>query len=124
MAPQRFTATLDERWFVVPLDARAVWGEARPPVAGTINGHEFRGRLAVYGGQTVLGLTKAFRAELGIEVGDQLDVVMDRDDAPRVVDVPRALQVVLDGDEVARSAYEKLSFTHRREYAQWIAEAK
>jgi hypothetical protein len=124
MAPQRFTATLDERWFVVPLDARALWGEARPPVAGTINGHEFRGRLAVYGGQTVLGLTKAFRAQLGIEIGDQLDVVMDRDDAPREVDVPPALQAVLDGDEVARSAYEKLSFTHRREYAQWIAEAK
>jgi bifunctional DNA-binding transcriptional regulator/antitoxin component of YhaV-PrlF toxin-antitoxin module len=124
MAPQRFTATLDERWFVVPLAARELWGEARPPVAGTINGHEFRGRLAVYGGQTVLGLTKAYRAQLGIEAGDRLDVVMDRDDAPREVDIPPALQAVLDGDDVARATYEKLSFTHRREYAQWIAEAK
>jgi hypothetical protein len=124
MAAQCFTATLQERWFVVPLDARALWGEARPPVAGTINGRPFRGRLAVYGGVTVLGLTKAYRAELGIVVGDQLDVVMDRDDAPREVDVPPALQAVLDADAQARAAYEKLSFTHRREYAQWIAEAK
>ncbi len=120
----RFTATLDERWFVVPVDARTLWGEARPPVAGTINGHPFRGRLAVYGGQTVLGLTNAYRAELGIVQGDAIEVVMDRDDAPREVEVPPALQAVLDGDDVARAAYEKLSFTHRREYAQWIAEAK
>jgi hypothetical protein len=120
----RFTTTLEERWFVVPLDAREVWGEARPPVAGTINGHPFRGRLAVYGGVTVMGLTKAYRAELGIVPGDELDVVMDRDNAPREVDVPPALQAVLDGDAEARAAYEKLSFTHRREYAQWIAEAK
>jgi hypothetical protein len=55
MGAQRFTATLEERWIVVPLDARALWRAARPPVAGTVNGHAFRGRLAVYGGQTVLG---------------------------------------------------------------------
>ncbi len=120
----RFTATLEERWFAVPVDARELWGEARPPVAGTINGHPFRGRLAVYGGQTVLGLTKAYRAQLGIVPGDEIEVVMDRDEAPREVEVPPALQVVLDGDDMARAAYEKLSFTHRREYAQWIAEAK
>jgi uncharacterized protein YdeI (YjbR/CyaY-like superfamily) len=69
-------------------------------------------------------LTNAYRAEAGIVPGDALEVVMDRDDAPREVEVPPALQAVLDGDEVARAAYEKLSFTHRREYAQWIAEAK
>ena len=72
----------------------------------------------------MLGLTNAYRAEVGIVPGDELDVVMDRDDAPREVEVPPALQAVLDGDAVARAAYEKLSFTHRREYAQWIAEAK
>ncbi|HEX6023146.1 MAG TPA: YdeI/OmpD-associated family protein [Solirubrobacter sp.] len=124
IAPVRFTATLKERWFVVPVDARELWGEARPPVAGTINGHEFRGRLAVYGGQTVLGLKNAFRAEHGLEVGDELDVVMDRDDTPREVEVPPELQAVLDGDEVARAAYERLSFTHRREYAEWVGEAR
>jgi len=120
----RFTATLEERWFVVPVDARELWGEARPPVAGTINGHPFRGRLAVYGGETVLGLTNAYRAEVGIVLGDEIEVVMERDDAPREVEVPPALRSALDGDEVARAAYDKLSFTHRREYAQWIAEAK
>lgn len=121
---ERFTATLGERWIVVPLDAKALWGEARPPVAGTVNGVPFRSRLAVYGGQTVLGLTNAFRAEAGIAEGDEVEVVIDRDDAPREVELPPALQAALDGDPVARAAFDKLAFTHRKEYAGWIAEAK
>jgi hypothetical protein len=124
MAPQRFKATLEERWIVVPLDAKALWGEARPPVAGTLNGHPFRGRLAVYGGQTVLGFTKAFRAEVGVEVGDTVEVELDRDEAPREVEVPPELQAALAGDAEARAAFDRLSFTHRREFAQWVAGAK
>ena len=42
---ERFTAMLGERHVVVPLDVRALWGEARPPVAGTVNGVPFRSRL-------------------------------------------------------------------------------
>ena len=122
--PERFTAILGERHVVVPLDVRALWGEARPPVRGTVNGVPFRSRLMVYGGETMLGLTNAFRASAGIVEGDEVDVVIERDDEPREVEVPPALQAQLDADEIARAAFEKLSFTHRREYANWIAEAK
>ena len=108
----------------MPLDVRALWGEARPPVRGTVNGVPFRSRLAVYGGETMLGLTNAFRPPAGIAEGDEVEVVIERDDAPREVEVPPALQAALDGDAVARAAFERLSFTHRREYANWIAEAK
>ena len=122
--PERFTAILGERHVVVPLDVRALWGEARPPVRGTVNGVPFRSRLMVYGGETMLGLTNAFRASAGIVEGDEVDVVIERDDEPREVEVPPALQARLDADEIARAAFEKLSFTHRREYADWIAQAK
>ena len=46
------------------------------------------------------------------------------DDAPREVDVPPELAAVLERDREAAEAFEKLSYTHRREYARWIAEAK
>jgi uncharacterized protein YdeI (YjbR/CyaY-like superfamily) len=122
--PERFTAVLQERHLVVPLDVRALWGEARPPVKGTVNGVPYRSRLSVYGGETMLGLTNAFRAQAGIAAGDEVEVTMERDDEPREVEVPPALQAKLDADEIASAAFAKLSFTHRREYAQWIAEAK
>jgi hypothetical protein len=121
---ERFTATLGERHVVVPVDAKALWGEARPPVAGTVNGVPFRSRLMVYGGQTVLGLTNAFRAEAGIAQGDEVEVVIDRADAPREVEIPPKLQAALDADPSAKAAFDALAFTHRREYARWIAKAK
>jgi uncharacterized protein YdeI (YjbR/CyaY-like superfamily) len=124
LVAERFTAVLQERHVVVPLDVRALWGEARPPVKGTVNGVEYRSRLMVYGGETMLGLTNAFRAKAGIALGDEVEVTMERDDAPREVEVPPALQHKLDADETAKHAFEQLSFTHRREYATWIAEAK
>src|SRR3954454_12495227 len=121
---ERFTAVLGERHVVVPFDVRALWGEARPPVKGTVNGVPFRSRLMVYGGETMLGLTNALRAQAQIAPGDEVEVVIERDEAPREVEVPPALQQRLDGDATAKAAFEKLSFTHRREYASWIAEAK
>jgi hypothetical protein len=127
---QRFKATLAEsgrgggRWIEVPFDAKDVFGEARPAIAGTINGAPFRSRLSVYGGKTYLGLNREQREAAGIDVGDEVDVVFDRDDAPREVDVPPALAAALKKDTTAREIFDGLSFTHRKEYAQWIAEAK
>ena len=72
----------------------------------------------VYGGETVLGLTNAFRADAKIAAGDAVEVVIERDDEPREVEVPPALQAALDGDGSRARAFEQLSFTHRREYAR------
>ena len=109
MSRQAFSAPLGEsgsrggRWVRVPFDAREVFGEARPPVRGTVNGTPIRGRLAVYGGETVLGLRREIRdAAGGIEVGDLVEVVLERDDEPREIDLPAELDAVLSGDaEVA-----------------------
>jgi bifunctional DNA-binding transcriptional regulator/antitoxin component of YhaV-PrlF toxin-antitoxin module len=126
----RFSATLSEargeggRWLEVPFDAKARFGEARAPVRGTLNGTEFHGRLAVYGGATYLGLRKEVRDAAGLDVGDRVEVVLERDDEPRTVDVPGELAAALAGDETASRAFDALSYTHRREYARWVGEAK
>lgn len=112
------------RWIEVPIDAKARFGEARAPVRGTVNGAAFRGRLAVYGGVTYLGLRKEIRDAAGIDVGDRVDVVLERDDEPRTVDVPTELAAALARDRVASRAYDALAFSHRREYARWVSEAK
>lgn len=108
----------------VPSDVREAFGEARPPVAGTVNGVPYRSRLAVYGGKTYLGLTKAIRAKAGIEIGDGVEVVLGRDDAPREVELPPELDQALAGAPGVRTTFDSLAFTHRREYARWVAEAK
>jgi bifunctional DNA-binding transcriptional regulator/antitoxin component of YhaV-PrlF toxin-antitoxin module len=125
----RFTATLGEsgqggRWAVCPFDAAEAFGEARPPVRGTVNGVPFRSRLMRYGGTTYLGFPKAIREQARIDTGDALDIELERDDAPREVEVPQALAAALAADPGARAVFDGLAFTHRREYAEWIAEAK
>jgi hypothetical protein len=108
----------------VPFDAKAEYGSARAPVRCTINGVEYRSRLSVYAGTTYLGLRKDVRDAAGVSVGDEVQVTMDLDDEPREVEVPAVLAAALAADDAARGAYAGLSFTHRKEYAQWIAEAK
>ena len=79
--------------------------------------------LGVMGGENLIGLSKANRALLGVEIGDEVSAVITVDDTPREVEIPPALAEALAGDEAARTAYEKLPFTHRKEYAEWVGSA-
>jgi bacteriocin resistance YdeI/OmpD-like protein/regulator of chromosome condensation (RCC1) repeat-containing protein/uncharacterized protein DUF1905 len=89
-----------------------------------VNGAPFRSTVAIYGGVAYLGVAKALRRAAGAEIGDEVDVEVALDDAPREVDVPPELAAVLKRDPEAARAFEGLSYTHRKDYARWIAEAK
>ena len=60
----------------------------------------------------------------GMKKGDKVRVSLERDTEPRTVAVPAELQAALAADPQARAALERLSYSHRREYAGWVAEAK
>jgi hypothetical protein len=129
--PQRFRAELRSAGdsggagFDVPLDVAAALSDAkRPPVTVTINGFEFRTRLAVYGGQPMVGVSKANRAGAGIDIGDAFDVLIAVDTGPREIAVPPDLAEALAEEPAAAGTFDRLSFSHRREYVQWITEAK
>jgi Bacteriocin-protection, YdeI or OmpD-Associated/Domain of unknown function (DUF1905) len=129
--PQRFTAELRPAGdsggagFDVPHEVAAALSDAkRPPVVVTIGVQAFRTRLAVYGGQPMVGVSKANRAAAGIEVGDRFDVAIAVDEEPRTVEVPGDLAEALAADPEAAGAFDRLSFTHRREYVNWITEAR
>ncbi|MDN3311185.1 YdeI/OmpD-associated family protein [Microbacterium oryzae] len=103
----------------------AALGSAKnPPVVVTVGGRSARLRIARMGGRNMLGLSKAARAELDIEIGDEVDVEIDLDTAKREVEVPEVLAVALTADPTARAAYEALSYTRQKEIARSIAEAK
>ena len=112
---------------VLPADvAAAMGGRARIPVAGTINGIAFRGSTMPMGdGRHCVGFRKETRAQAGgVEVGDAVAIEIDRDDAPRTVDVPDDLAAALAAQPGARAAFDAMSFTHRREWAEAVAGAK
>jgi hypothetical protein len=99
-------------------------GAKRFPVVATVGGYTWRTTVARMRGEFLLGLSREVREGAGVEAGDTVDLELELDTKPREVDVPEALATALAGDANARAAYEKLSYTHRKEYARWIAEAK
>jgi hypothetical protein len=108
----------------VPLDVPAELGRKRAPVIVTVNGHTFRTTVAVYGGRYYLPLNRSVREASGISVGDAAVFAIESDDAPREVEVPKELADALAKDDAARSAFQALSYTHRREHAAYVSEAK
>jgi hypothetical protein len=100
-------------------------GGHRFRVTGVLNGVEFASStMPMGGGRVCLGLHKATRLAAGVAIGDLIEVSVERDDRPREVSVPAALAAALAADPSAGAAFERLSFSHRREYAEWVAEAK
>ena len=128
MATHRFETDLEAEdsgvFFEVPLDVPAVFGKARAPVRGTINGQPFRSTVAVYGGHYYLPVNRALREAAGVAAGDAVVIELAADEQPRTVDPPAELAGALAADPEAKVAFDGLSYTHQREYAEWVAEAK
>jgi hypothetical protein len=126
----RFKATLVPRGpaAAVLLDPEQVdavgEGAQRFPVVASVNGYSWRTSVARMRGEFLVGLNRAVRREAGVEAGDTVDVELALDTAPREVEVPEALSNALAQDSEARAAFDRLAYTHRKEYARWIDEAK
>lgn len=125
----RFRATLESggrtaTGIRVPPEVVAALGRGkRPAVTVTINdSHTYRSTVAVMGGEYLLGVSAENRAAAGVAAGDVLDVDLELDTAPRVVDVPADLTAALDG--AARRTFDGLSYSNRRRHVLAVEGAK
>jgi hypothetical protein len=123
------TATLagesGEYYFIVPVDFQATFGRHRPPVRVTIRGHTFRTTPARYGTEYYIVVNRANRAAAGdLDHGDRVKIRIELDTEPRVVTPPPELAASLAGSPQAKAIFRKLSYSHQKAYADWVAEAK
>jgi hypothetical protein len=126
-----FTAKIDGREaglvaaITPPVDVAEFFGtRGRVPVRGTINGYPFRSSLSPYGGCHVMPVNKVLREGAGVQPGDMVDVVMERDEEERTVEAPLVLKKALAKSKAAQTNWEKLSFTNKKEMAAAILGAK
>jgi hypothetical protein len=130
MGAIRLTTTLQRRGpaAAVVLDdeqAREIGeGAKRFPVAATINGYTWRTTVVRMDGEFLVGMNKEVRAGAGAEAGDTVEAAIELDTAPREVEIPEALASALANAPEAMTAFEALSFTHRKEYARAVEDAK
>jgi uncharacterized protein YdeI (YjbR/CyaY-like superfamily) len=76
------------------------------------------------GGGACLGVHKATRQAAGIDFGTRVVVEMEVGDSPRLIEIPSELDVALRSDPHLRAYFDRLAFSHRKEYAEWITSAK
>ncbi len=112
-------------YVTVPFDVESTFGQKRVPVNATIDGVPYRGSLVRMGGSShVLGVLKDIRERIGKQAGDVVEVVIEEDTEPRVVEVPADLEAAFRSAPEARRAFDSLSYSHKREYVRWIESAK
>jgi hypothetical protein len=110
----------------VPFDVQKVFGtRARVPVRGTINGFPYRSSIfPAGGGKHFMVVNGRVRAGANLKGGETVSVTMARDEEPRTVEPPADFSRALKANKQARTTWEGLSYTHRKEYTEWIEEAK
>jgi hypothetical protein len=110
----------------VPFDVEKVFGtRARVPVRGTINGFAYRSSIFPMGdGKHYMAVNKTTREGAKAKGGETISVVMERDEEPRVITPPQDFARALKANKEAQATWEKLSYTHQKEYARAIEEAK
>ena len=96
----------------------------RPAVSITINGYTYRNTVAVMGGVYMIGVSAEHRAGAGVKGGDELDVDIELDTAPRVIEVPDDFAAALDAEPDARRTFEALSYSNKSWHTLQIADAK
>jgi Bacteriocin-protection, YdeI or OmpD-Associated/Domain of unknown function (DUF1905) len=109
---------------VPPEVVEALGGGKRPAVIITINGHSWKSRVAIMRGRYLLGLSSANRKTAGVATGDEVEVEVEIDAEPRVVVEPADFARALDADPIARTAYDRLSYSRKREHVLAIESAK
>src|SRR5689334_21331812 len=119
-----FTWTLESQGgnntgFVVPEEVVLAFGRGRRvPIVVTIGDYTYRTTIVSMRGRFLFGVNAQQRQDTGLAAGDEVTLTIEPDDAPREVEVPPALQAALDADPAAKAAFEKLSFTNRKEAAR------
>nr|MDT0657138.1 YdeI/OmpD-associated family protein [Micromonospora sp. DSM 115978] len=111
---------------VVPEEVVLSFGRGkRVPVRVTIDGgYTYRNTIASMGGQFLISFNAETRAKTGKGAGDEIEVTLEVDEAPRTVEVPAALAAALDADPAAARAWSALSPSKQRAHALSVEGAK
>jgi bifunctional DNA-binding transcriptional regulator/antitoxin component of YhaV-PrlF toxin-antitoxin module len=125
-----FTAIIEDAYnggayVTVPFDVEEAFGKKRVRVNATLAGIPYKGSLARMGSEDhILIVLKEIREKAGVTFGDEIEVTVEEDTEPRVVIVPEDVQAVLEDEPEAEAFFEKLAYSHQKEYIDWIEDAK
>ncbi len=108
----------------VPVDAVVALGKSkRPKVVVNLNGYSYRSTVAAYGDVFMLPLSAEHREAAGLQAGDEVEVTLELDEAPRTVALPDDLTAALAEHDLL-TLFDGLSYSVRKEYVRQVESAK
>lgn len=109
----------------VPFDVEQAFGKKRVKVKAWIDGVPYRSSLVRMGGsEHILGVLKEIRQKIGKGHGDRVHIEVEEETEPRVIEVPDDFKLALEGIPQAETFFKGLSYSHQRQWVNWILEAK
>jgi len=99
-------------------------GGKRPAVVVSLGTHTYRTTVGVMGGRAMVPVSAENREAAGVAAGDEVEVGLTLDTAPRTVEVPEDLAALLAADPAARATFDGLAPGQRKEWVRWVTEAK
>jgi hypothetical protein len=111
----------------IPVPAEVVEGLGRGKrvkVVVSVGAHTYRSSVAPYDGRYMISLSAENRAKAGVAAGDEVDVDIEVDEAPREVAVPADFAAALEAHPAARKAFDALSFSNKQRHVLAIEGAK
>lgn len=99
-------------------------GGKKPLVKASINGYTFRNSVMPYSGEFMLPLSAENREGAGVRAGDQVEVTLELDNEPRIVEIPTDLQLALMNKSGAFELFGSLSYSKRKEFVRQVMDAK
>jgi hypothetical protein len=91
----------------------ALGGSKRPAVSVTLNDYTYRSTVAPMGGGWWVGVNADHREASGLKGGDEVQVTLALDTAPREIEVPPELAAALDADPEAKAFFDGLSYSNK-----------
>jgi hypothetical protein len=103
---------------------QALGAGRRPAVKVTVNGYTYRSTVAFMGGAFMISLSAEHRAAAGVAGGEEVDVDIDLNTAPREVSVPADFAAALDAEPAARRTFDGLSYSNKSWHMLQVEGAK
>lgn len=115
---------MDYTYIPVGFDVENTFGKKRLKVKIWYDNVLYRGVLAKYSGEYNLMINKEIREQIGKKAGDTVSVKIEEDVEERIVELPQIMLDFFKKDKTLKAVFDKLSYTHQKEYASWIGSAK
>ncbi len=111
--------------FEIPADVVEGLGAGkRPPVRVTINGYTYRNTVAVMQGRFMIGVSSEHRGPARVTGGDEVDIDLELDTAPREITIPPDFAAALDAEPAARRTFDALSYSNKSWHTLQVEGAK